>query len=73
MILSSKSDKPDFYSKIMKQLDYLLSEQRAQRNDLATLTRMTNSLINSTKLQKQVDEFYDDDVTSPQTDSVEQN
>ena len=78
----SSAGTSDFYLIINKQLDYILSEQRAQRSDLATLTRMLNSLINTVGLKRQSDSYYDsklDDYrhtftpTSPQTDPLEQN
>ncbi len=34
--------------------------------------KQVNTLVNDKGLQKQVDEYFDDDETSPQTDSEEQ-
>ena len=56
---------------IMKQLDYLLNEQRAQRSDLADLLRLANrkySYYDKPTVTKTLDEYE----TSPQTDSDEQ-
>ncbi len=36
----------------------LLNEQRKQRADLATLLRMSAEIINSIRLYKQSDEYY---------------
>ena len=55
----------------MKQLDYLLNEQRAQRSDLADLLRLANrkySYYDKPTVTKTLDEYE----TSPQTDSDEQ-
>ncbi len=56
-----KSAEPSDFQKLINKLDMLLAEQRHQRSDLSILTRMTNKLINSTDLQKQVDEFFEED------------
>ncbi len=40
-------------------LDQILTEQRAQRGDLATLNRKINKFINEWKLQTEVDDYYD--------------
>ncbi len=44
--------------KISQLIEMVLTEQRLQRSDLATLKRMLTTLINVDNLQKQVDEFY---------------
>ncbi len=54
-------------------MELLLTEQRHQRADLATIKRQLHTIINSNELQKQVDEYFGDDKehfpeTSPQTD-----
>ncbi len=53
------------YEKLIQQLDILLTEQRHQRIDLATIARDVKMLINSSNLQKQVDEYFED---SPDTE-----
>ncbi len=55
-----KSPTEDFSKNIINKLEVILTEQRHQRSDLSILTGMMNKLINSTNLQKQVDEFFDD-------------
>ncbi len=57
------------YKKLCQQLEMIQSELRHQRADNAFIIRQLNQLINSDKLQKQVDDFYE---TSPQTDADEQ-
>ncbi len=52
---SNDSDLPKIY---INKFDLILKEQRAQRIDLAVLTRMMNRLINDINLQKQVDDYY---------------
>ncbi len=72
--LFSKS--PETYEKLIRLTNVILTEQRAQRHDLFVLTKMLRELINDSKLQKQVDEYFDEDEseahlvpeTSPQTD-----
>ncbi len=68
--LFSKS--PETYEKFLHYTEMILTEQRHQRADMATIKRQLHSLINMLKLQSQVDEYFDKDETSPQTDSVEQ-
>ncbi len=50
----------DFHKIVFKQLEMLLTEQRKQRSDLSTLMRMSTRLINTARLQKQVDEYFED-------------
>ncbi len=56
--LFSKS--PETYEKCILQLETLLTEQRHQRIDLATITRKQDKIINLLKLQKQVDDYFED-------------
>ncbi len=60
-------------STIKHWLEILLNEQKHQRGDLATIKRQLHTIINSLALQKQVDEYFEEDETSPQTDSGQQN
>ncbi len=62
----------DFHKIVFNKLDMLLAEQRHQRSDLAILLRKQQHIYNALALQKQVDEYFEDDETSPQTDSEEQ-
>ncbi len=57
--------------KISQLLEVLLTEQKHQRCDLDILKRNLMKLINSSNLQKQVDEYFDE--TSPQTEQEEQD
>ncbi len=66
-----KSGNADF-QKLINQLDTVLAEQRHARVDLAYIIRVLNSKTHDKALQQQVDEYFDDDVTSPQTESAEQ-
>ncbi len=49
-----------FNSSIETLVNLLLKEQRAQRGDLSTIKRQLNRLINDSKLQKDVDDYYED-------------
>ncbi len=57
--LLSKS--PETYEKLTHKLDMLLTEQKHQRADLATIKRQLHTIINSANLQKQVDDYFEDD------------
>ncbi len=59
----------DFHKIVFNKLDMIQSEQRHARSDLAWLMRHLNILINDAKLQKQVDDYFEDDETSHQTDT----
>ncbi len=56
--LFSKS--PETYEKCILQLETVLTEQRHQRIDLATIKRQQDKIINLLKLQKQVDDYFED-------------
>ncbi len=58
----------DFHKIVFNKLDMLLAEQRHQRSDLALIIRKQEVIYNALALQKQVDEYFEDDETSPQTD-----
>ncbi len=69
--LFSKS--PETYEKLIHLTEMLLTEQKHQRADLATIKRQLHTLINSDNLQKQVDDYFEEDIeeTSPQTDQAQ--
>ncbi len=57
------------YKKLCQQLEIIQSELRHQRADNVFIIRQLNQLINSDKLQTQVDDYYAvHEGTSPQTD-----
>ncbi len=64
----------DLSFSITRMLELLLKEQRSQRSDLAFLTRLIQGMVSDKRLQRQVDEFYEDQAgeqpyeTSPQTE-----
>ncbi len=51
----------DFHKIVFNKLDMLLAEQRHQRSDLAIILRQLTTIGNALALQKQVDQFFDDD------------
>ncbi len=61
----------DFHKILFNKLEMILSEQRKQRSDLATVKLGLSSILNDKNLQLQVDQYFEDE-TSPQTDSDEQ-
>ncbi len=56
--LLSKS--PETYEKLNTLIQMLLTEQRHQRGDLATIKRQLHTIINAGNLQKQVDDYFED-------------
>ncbi len=71
-IFKSSAEGFGLIKNVFKKLEIIQTEQRHQRDDLAILLRNLDKLINSANLQKQVDDYFDQDETSPQTDSEEQ-
>ncbi len=55
-----KSD-ADFHKIIFNKLEMLLAEQRHQRSDLSILLNMQTKVYNALALQKQVDDYFEDD------------
>ncbi len=53
-------------------LEIIQSELRHQRSDNRQILFLLNKLLVNKALQKQVDQYFDDDETSPQTESDEQ-
>ncbi len=49
------------YKKLCQQLDIVMSELRAQRQDNVQILFLLNKLITNSNLQKQVDEYFEDD------------
>ncbi len=56
----------DFHKIVFNKLDMILAEQRHQRADLATIERILCRYLNDEKLQKQVDEYFDDTEDIPE-------
>ncbi len=75
MLSFKKSSNPDFLTDPKKitihKLDLLLKEQVEQRKDLSVLNSMLKQLLIDKGLQRQVDEYFGEDETSPQTDTDE--
>jgi len=57
---------------VFNKLEIIQSEQRHNRSDISLVLSLLNKLVTNANLQKQVDEFFEDDETSPQTDQDEQ-
>ncbi len=55
-----KSNDSDLQKMLINKLDMLLAEQRHQRADLSHITRLLRVYETEFKLQKQVDEFFED-------------
>ncbi len=51
----------DFHKIVFNKLDMLLAEQRHQRSDLSILISKMTVIYNALALQKQVDEYFDED------------
>ncbi len=59
----------DLYKISINKLDMLLDEQRHQRADLAIILRICNQIIHNKDLQKQVDDYFEDDKDIPEEES----
>ncbi len=53
----------DFHKIVFNKLEMLLTEQRKQRMDLTTIIRLITSIKIDQDVQKQVDEYFDDEDT----------
>ncbi len=51
----------DLSKNIINKLDTLLTEQRHQRSDLSILLAKLTTIYNALALQKQVDDYFDED------------
>ncbi len=60
------------FKKISNILEMILAEQRHQRQDNIQILFLLNKVLTDKNLQKQVDQYFDQDETSPQTDRPEQ-
>ncbi len=60
----------DFHKIVFNKLDMVLAEQRHQRQDLTTIIRLITGIKIEKDLQKQVDEYFEEDETSPQTEQI---
>ncbi len=70
MLLFNKSSDPDLLTNtIVHKLDLLLREQVEQRKDLSIINALLKTMLADSGIQKQVDNYFEDDETSPQTDS----
>ncbi len=75
MLSFRKSSDPDFSNDtkydlvIIHKLDLLLKEQVQQRLDLSTINSLIKTLMADSGIQKQVDDYFDERETSPQTDT----
>ncbi len=61
LIKNSSGDLVDLIKICVRQLEFVLSEQRAQRADLQDVRRMINRLLVDKHLQMQVDEYFTED------------
>ncbi len=69
----SKSNKSDFRNKLqMDQFDIMNKNLLYITYEMDKIHKIVTEIQHSSKLQKQVDEYFDKDETSPQTDSEEQ-
>ncbi len=51
---------------VSNKLDMILSELRHQRQDNTQILFLLNKLVTNANLQKQVDEYFDEDTTHPE-------
>ncbi len=60
------------FKKISNQLEMIQSELRHNRQDQQQILYLLKRIAIDKNLQKQVDQYFEDDETSPQTDPDEQ-
>ncbi len=68
----SKSIETDFRNKLQLQLDILMKNVLYITHVVDKIAIIVNELKTDKGLQKQVDQYFEDDETSPQTESDEQ-
>ncbi len=72
MLFDNLSPKTDFSSKIQLQLQSMSGNILYITHEIDKIKKIVTKLELQQKLQKQVDEYFERDKTSPQTDSDEQ-
>ncbi len=73
MLFDNLSPKTDFSSKItIQKLDILMSNVLYITHEVDKIKKLVNKLLVDKNLQNTVDQYFDKDETSPQTDSDEQ-
>ncbi len=60
----------DLQKIICNKLDMILAENRHQRSDLALIIRLLKQILTNTSLQKQVDEYFEEDKPDDSSDST---
>ncbi len=68
--LFSKSNESDL-PKINSNIEFLLAEQRHQRNDLKVITKLVRELISDVALQRQVTDYYNSEDSAKEPEEVE--
>ncbi len=71
MLFDNISPKTDFYSKIQSQLDILNKNVLYITHECDKIKKILMHVETNTTLQKQVDDYFDEQETSHQTDSEE--
>ncbi len=72
MNLKFKSSEPDLKFDIQSQFRILNQNVLYLTREVDSLVRMAKQSANDKGLQQQVDKYFEDDETSPQTDTEEQ-
>ncbi len=72
MNLKFKSSEPDLKFNIQLQLKTINSNILYLTREVDSITRLVKQLGNDKDLQTQVDKYFEDDETSPQTEQKEQ-
>ncbi len=63
----------DFHKIVFNKLDMLLAEQRHQRSDLSILINKMTTIYNALALQKQVDDYFEEDKDTENIPEVEKD
>ncbi len=64
-----KSTAADLQKMFVNKLETILAKQRHARVDLAYIIRVLNKANTDNNLQQQVDEYFDDDISSNQPEN----
>ncbi len=59
------------YKKLCQQLEIIQSELRHQRSEHAIILSLLTRLQNDSKLQSQVNDYYEEDVSEPPKEQVQ--
>ncbi len=73
-IFKSSAEGFGLVKKFINKLDMILAELRHNRQDMVMVLHLLNKFVTNQNLQKQVDEYFDEnEETPPQTDQAQRD